>query len=108
MEQSNLFEARQARDAGMQRVISHNLPWKDEALRFARVFLHTGEELTGEAIRLRLRNAGCPTPTHHNAWGPFIKSLVVSGMLIDTLRTGWMTTKKSHAARTPLWRVNNG
>lgn len=56
---------------------------------------------TGEGIRLAVM---LPPPHHHNAWGAVIRMAVRRGLLMDTGQMAHMTSKKSHARRSPVYR----
>ena len=86
----------------IERVMEHNADWQRKAR--AHLWIWRGEELTGEQIRIRLMGMGI-TPDHPNAWGGFIAGLVKQGYLRDTGRVRHMTLPRSHARRTPVWRV---
>lgn len=62
------------------------------------------QEVTGEDIRNLLAQHGL-SPVHNNVIGAFVNSLARQGVLVDTGKITRMKTHKSHARRTPLWRV---
>ena len=61
-------------------------------------------QVTGEALRLMIERAGI-TPHHPNAWGAFVAVAVRRGILVPTGRWEAMKAKRSHARRTPVYRV---
>ena len=108
-QQGDLFpdgeEARRARDEGMDRVARN--AGEDFTRRVRSHFqthFQTGRHVTGEMVKLSCVRAGIE-PHHHNAWGPVIKSLIVSGLLRKTGHTVLMKTRQSHARRNPLYVV---
>jgi hypothetical protein len=93
------------RNEGMARVIDHDLTWAGlAAAMFPKLFTR-GEEVTGEDIRLRLIEAGLPTPPHENAWGAVTHALARNDFLHDTGRVKKATDPRSHARRLVIWRV---
>lgn len=100
----NLDAARVARDAGIAKVMSVNLTWSDRAMELLRVMREDHREVTGEIVRLWLRNAGLEEPSAPHAWGGLIRGAVKRGLLMDTGRQTQMTAERSHARRTPIWR----
>ena len=64
----------------------------------------SGETLTGEDIRLRVRDT-CGEPRSANAWGAAILSISKNGLILDT---GKMTKPKSlasHSRSIKIWEV---
>lgn len=106
MVQHSLFEARQARDEGIEKVRSKNSEWLERALEWLPGMKAEGHEsVTGEGIRIWMHGRGLPDPTNAHAWGMLVRTAVKRGLLVDTGRQTQMFTKKSHARRTPLWKV---
>jgi hypothetical protein len=101
--QSDLFGARDARDEALARVKNSGGDWRDVAL--AALHLIPGFEGTGEDIRLRLQLRGLRPPHHHNAWGEMIKAAIEQRMVVATGKQRHMRTRKSHARKTPVYRV---
>jgi hypothetical protein len=98
------LEARKERDAGIARTTSKNSEWMSLALdllRKAKGYFPNGA--TGEMMRLHLTQHGLAQPTSQNAWGALTSHAVKAGILKDSGRVMQMTTKKSHARRTPVW-----
>ena len=102
-EQPDLFEGRAARDEALERVAMNSGAWMDSALAMI-AYLPAGIEMTGEAIRVYLRERGLPPPHHHNVWGALIASAIKRQLLAETGRYGQMRMKRSHARKTPLYR----
>lgn len=96
-------EAQVERDIGIAQVVQNNKDWIARGIK--RLQGWRGAEFTGEQVREWLIRQGFEEPTHPNAWGALINTAVRRGILVDTLRTVKMTAKKSHARRTPVWRV---
>lgn len=104
--QGDLFGAPAARDAALKRVKDNAGQWMAAAWGAALAVAkeQDGRVVTGEDFRLAIRNR-IPRPHHHNVWGAFIRDLAKAEILIDTKETANMRTKKSHARRTPVYRV---
>ena len=65
----------------------------------------SGETLTGEDIRLRVRKE-CDEPRTPNAWGAAVLSISKNGLILDT---GKMTKPKSlasHSRSIKIWEVS--
>lgn len=97
----DLFGAKQARDAGLAQVSRG--PFLAAAIT-AIGKLPSNLLVTGEDIRVRLIQAGI-VPHHHNAWGAVVKRAVEHGYLVPTGQYRHMRTERSHARKTPLYRV---
>lgn len=99
LDQPDLFEARTARNLALEQVSENSGTFSEQVLCvIAR--LPRGSRHTGETIRLHCQTLGI-NPHHHNAWGAVINSAKRRGLLTDTGRMVSMTTKKSHARKTP-------
>lgn len=68
--------------------------------------LPTGTLITGEGFRIKCL-AEMPAPHHHNAWGGTVAGLVRSGRLVGTGMYESMTSVKSHARKTQIYRVGH-
>jgi len=66
--------------------------------------LRRGTLVTGEDIRVGCEARGI-SPHHPNAWGAAANHAVKQQLLIDTGQRRQMRLKKSHARRTPLYRI---
>lgn len=96
-------EALVARDEALSRIAGKNQAWMAHAMNRLSTFI-PGQEYTGEEIRIRLR-LEVGEPSHHNAWGAFIRSAAVSyGLIEPTGEHRHMATKRSHARMTPVYR----
>ena len=93
--------ARDYRDEGISKVISHNEEWKAVAEAYVRS-LKAGKEITGEDIRIDLESVGVK-PDHFNAWGGFISGLVRKGILVKTGNYRQMKRPQSHARVNPVY-----
>lgn len=100
MKQGDLFEAKAARDAALDKVEENSGEFSARALQ-AIGRLEPGE-WTGESIRLHLESLGI-RPHHHNAWGAVINHAIKAELLFMTGRVAHMATAKSHARRTPVY-----
>jgi hypothetical protein len=105
MVQESLFEARAARDAGIEKVRSKNSEWLELALKSLPLMKKDHDTTTGEGIRIWLLSRGLEAPTNVHAWGMLVRTAMKRGLLKDTGRMGQMFTEKSHARRTPLWEI---
>jgi len=104
--QEDMFQEGSAvteRDQALHRVATNSGSWMLDAL-IAICRISTDSEVTGEDIRLNiLERVGMPH--HHNAWGALIKSALKQGVLIPTGEYRAMKTRKSHARKTPVYRI---
>jgi len=94
--------AKTLRDEGINKVMSHNLDWKRQAM-FEMMKLKDCE-VTGESIRLFLEKRGI-VPDHPNAWGGFIRGLVKAKRLFHTGRYTRTISAQSHARETRIYTV---
>jgi hypothetical protein len=99
----DLFGSISARDDALGRVSGRAGAFMGDALSAIGRLPH-GMLLTGEDVRLRLREIGI-RPHHHNAWGSLIKTAVDRKLLEPTGRWFRMKDVSSHARRTPEYRV---
>ena len=100
----DLFGGKSARDEAMDRIISGRAgEFIDDGLT-AIGSLPRDLLLTGEDVRLRLREIGI-RPRHHNAWGCLIRTAVLRRLLEPTGRWFHMKDISSHARKTPEYRV---
>lgn len=100
--QYDLFAAREARDAAMDRVQGNaGQDWNAAAL--SSIGSVSGL-VTGEDIRLHVE-AIIGAPHHHNAWGAVIRQAIKGGIISRTNMYRQMKTKKSHARITPVYQV---
>ena len=95
--------ARKRRDKALERVTEHNATWMERAIE--RIYLLSpGREVTGEDIRLFVREF-TGEPEHHNAYGAMIRIAIARGLIKRTGEYRAMKTPKSHARRTPVYKV---
>lgn len=66
---------------------------------------NVGQCWIGEEVRRAVLAAGLSHPVHPNAWGAAITMGVRRGLLVETGNYRKMTTKASHARKTPEYRV---
>jgi len=102
-EQFDLFTSRAARDAGIAQVEANAARFVEIGLSIIGA-LPPGAEVTGEDIRRHLTEQGV-VPHDAHAWGALIRHAVRRSMLHDTGRYRHMRAVRSHARRTPLYRV---
>jgi hypothetical protein len=100
---TNLFDAARERDAALSQVQANAGDFVERALDAIRVMPHGFCE-TGEGFRKLVERRGIK-PHHHNAWGALINVAVKRGMLVATGEMAHMKGHKSHARRTPIYRV---
>src|SRR5262245_19082287 len=93
-----------ARDEALVAVAERNLPWLDRALWLLRNMKESHPEATGEMMRLWLLKIGLSEPSSPHAWGSLTRVAAMRGIIEDTGRVMNMSTVKSHARRTPVWR----
>jgi hypothetical protein len=105
MTQPNLFDARAARDAGIEKIRSKNTEWLERALKMLPGMKTVCMITTGEGIRVWLTGQGLEAPSNQHAWGMLVRTAMKRGLIKDTGRMGQMFTEKSHARRTPLWEI---
>lgn len=104
MNQGDFFAAKAARDKALDKVAGNAGPWMDQCLAMVRK-LPPGSLWTTEQMRLHFVNrCGLPIPHHHNAWGAMTRQARRQGWLAETGTWAHMTTKKSHARRTMVYR----
>lgn len=99
MDEFELEKSRSLRDGGMESVMQHNLPFKDE---FARYIANLPHGWTGTCEDIRRDWVG-PRP-HPNAWGACWNAAKKRGQLIELATKVSMTATKSHGRRTHLHR----
>ena len=106
MIQTSLFDARQARDIGLERTRCVNTEWMAKALACLPLMKQDGHvAATGEGMRIWLTAGGLPAPTSAHAWGSLVRTAMKRGIIKDTGRVVQMFTAKSHARRTQLWEI---
>lgn len=108
MNQPTLFDARTARDEGIRRSRKKNSVWLAKALSLLPAMKAAGySDVTGEEMRIFLRSHACDLeePSSPHAWGMLIRTAMKRGLITDTGRQKQMWTEKSHARRTPVWRL---
>ena len=106
MSQLPLFDAHastEARDAALLLVSDSNTPWIDRAAERICASLR-GQECIGEDFR-KLCEEYELYPKSPKAWGALTNHLARSGRIVDTGRVRKMTDKRSHARRSPVWKV---
>lgn len=101
--QLDLGLSRQARDAGIERVLENaGVDWKEAASDYIAGLPH-GYRCTGEEIRNACTERGI-VPHHPNAWGGLISGAIKSGLLVGTGEYVPMKDKRSHARKTQVLR----
>lgn len=106
MDQPSLFEARAARDVGIAKTTKKNSEWMQRALDMLPKLRGLGiAEFTGEMARVKLRQIGLEDPTNAHAWGTMIRAAMKRGVVADTGKVVQMFGERSHARRTPVWRL---
>jgi hypothetical protein len=97
--------SKQLRDGGIDAVLLTRQGWKASVVTLVKRYLR-GMEVTGEEIRLFVRPQ-VGNPSHPNAWGAVIYSMVCEGLLVDTGRVHHCAIPSSHARRLPVWFVTD-
>jgi hypothetical protein len=103
-DEPDLFSAESARDKALETVAANAEAWMGTA-RDALEALPSGYTGTFEEFRLALVHGGLEKPHHHNAWGALANTCLKMGVLIPTGDIRKMRTTKSHARRTPVYRL---
>lgn len=102
----DLFEAaaaREARDAGIERITATAGHWTRAARLSVRAIPYGWTGL-GEDIRFKLIRDGLPQPHHPNAWGALIKWAVDRGLFEATGEVRNTRDRPSHACYTKVYR----
>src|SRR4051812_27481183 len=106
MDKFDELAAKRARDRGIGRTSVKNAEWMNKAHAHLRKMKFDGyEEVTGEEIRHWLLTRGMHPPSSAHTWGAMIHHAVKDKILEDTMRVRHMVTEKSHARRTPIWKL---
>jgi hypothetical protein len=103
-DEPDLFSAKSERDKALDSVSAHAGEWMDIA-RDAMEALPSGSTGTFEEFRLTLVHGGLDKPHHHNAWGSLARICIARGILIFTGVHRNMKTPKSHARKSPVYRL---
>lgn len=95
----------QLRDEGIKVVSEHNENWMGYALDAAKIFIARmdTDTFTGEDIRLALRYI--PQPTHPNAWGALINTLVKRKIIVPTGEYQQPKDRTSHARAIQVYKA---
>jgi hypothetical protein len=102
-------EARAARDKELKKVMANaGQEWQTRALRALRLFAQFDREFIAEEFRTRWFAMGYPPPHHHNAWGALFRIAAQQGWLEMTNTIRSMSTVRSHARKSPVWRYKEG
>lgn len=97
-------DAKRDRDEALRRVAENTGPWHPQAMAMIQLKLR-GFTGTGEDIRTRLIMKGLSHPHHHNAWGALTNDALKKKILVPTGEMRHMRGNRSHARRTPVYRV---
>jgi hypothetical protein len=106
--QLNIFEAREARDQGINRAVMHadeTIPdWSSKAYGLLLQFLsiHVGPFMT-EEVRTYAAQIDFPLPPHARAWGGVMLRAVKAG-IIQQAGTAKVKNVKAHCANAAIWR----
>ena len=96
-----LFSGELLRDEGISKVSDNNEKWMEQCIAWTDA-LAPSDPFTGEDLRMYLiRIAGYPT--HSNAWGALINTLVRRKIIKPTGEYRAMKDDSSHARRTPVY-----
>jgi hypothetical protein len=91
---------REARDAGVAQVLSHNETWA-EGVRKVITMLAARGEFTSDDVRQNYS----PQPENYRAWGAALSSASNAGLIVWTGRVVQSAVKKNHAAALKVWRA---
>ena len=95
--------AKEARDDALERMEKNSGSWVSRAVEKIREF--PCDEAIGEDLRLFVVQKIGP-PHHNNAMGAVVRNAIRQGILIHTGTVKAMKTKKSHARRSFVYRIN--
>ena len=101
----------QLRDKGMAQVSEHNENWMTKAIEAAtewvRIFGHIApnDDFTGEDIRMMLITIKVGEPSHPNAYGALINTLLKRKIIVPTGEYRAMKDNTSHARKTPVYKA---
>lgn len=98
------FEARKARDEGLDRADVPSLA--DELSGLLRVFSLRGDDFIGEDVRVLAESKGITAKP--NAWGAAMMQLARRGVIEKTGSYRQMKTTKSHARESAVYRYKGG
>ncbi len=97
-----LFSGELLRDEGIAKVIGNNNRWFELCVEAAKTYIEYPATFTGEDIRLYCqRYVG--HPTHPNAFGALINTLVRRKIIRPTGEYRAMRDSSSHSRRTPVY-----
>ena len=96
--------AEAARDDGIDKTLVNNASWFDKASNALEGYARVHAEFTGEEARLALAPV-VGESGHHNAWGALVMAAVKRRIIVKTGEYRQMTTAKSHARATPVYRL---
>jgi hypothetical protein len=96
-------EARAARDKALKKVMANaGQEWQTLALYHLRLFAQIRKDFIAEEFRLYMDPHY--SPHHHNAWGALFRIAAQQGWLEMTNTIRSMSTVRSHARKSPVWR----
>jgi hypothetical protein len=102
-------EARAARDKALKKVVANaGQQWQAEALDSLRYYAKTHGNIIAEDFRVWWLRRGNDKPHHHNAWGALFRIAAQQGWLEMTNTIRSMSTVRSHARKSPVWRYKEG
>lgn len=105
--QLNIFDAIQARDAGMQATSITNHEWMQAALDELQHFLRTRPTLRLEEFRAEWERRERPAPVSPHAWGALARIAVGKGMM-ESIGFVKSTSVKTHRHPVYLYRSKVG
>jgi len=100
------------RDKGLAQVSEHNENWMTKAIEAARewvgIFGHIApnDDFTGEDIRMMLITIKLGEPSHPNAYGALINTLLKRKIIVHTGEYRKMKDRSSHARSTPVYKAS--
>jgi hypothetical protein len=99
----------EARDKALKKVMANaGDEWKDMALRYLGWYSQGRPDFIAEEFRIYWQREDLPPPHHHNAWGALFRIAAQQGWLEMTNTIRSMSTVRSHARKSPVWRYKEG
>ena len=100
------FDAKQAKQVALRQVAENSGSWIKDFLEGVAKMARANDGLlvTGEKLRMMIEPV-VGAPHHHNAWGAAISLAVKKGYAEATGEYAAMRGPKSHARKTPVYRL---
>lgn len=108
--QTELFQGRQNRDAGMKRAIDHadsvHQDWKERAFRLLKWYVNSGDlnkTFLAEDVRKYTESVSLPEPPSKRSWGAVIMRAVKEGVIKHTGQYAKVKNPKANCANAAVW-----